>query len=256
VIIDVHTHVGPISAFNGLDTSVASMLGLMDFLGIDLCMQIPTAGLMGCFEEAFEVGESAYELSEGRLLYSLSYDPHYIGESVKWFADALSQPGFVGIKIHPSLHRIWPDDPRYEPAWRFAAEHDLPMLTHSWAVSGYNPVQKYSTPDQFASILTRYPTVPLVLGHAGGRYQGHLAAVELVKKHPNAYVDTSGDCYAFGFIEWLVKQVGAQRILFGSDLNWIDPRSHLGRIYDADITPEEKELILGENARRLYRLTQ
>jgi predicted TIM-barrel fold metal-dependent hydrolase len=230
------------------------MLDLMDSLGIDRSMQVPTAGLMGCFEEAFEVGESAYELSDGRLVYSLSYDPHYGDECLGWFAVALSRPGFVGIKIHPSLHQTWPEDPRYEPAWQFAAEHDLPILTHSWAVSGYNPVQKYSTPDLFAPMLERYPSVPLVLGHAGGRYHGHLTAVELVKSHPNAYVDTSGDCYAFGFIEWLVKQIGAQRILFGSDLNWIDPRSHLGRIYDAEITLQEKELILGRNASSLYRL--
>jgi predicted TIM-barrel fold metal-dependent hydrolase len=94
----------------------------------------------------------------------------------------------------------------------------------------------------------------LVLGHAGGRYNGHLAATKLAKQYPNVRVDTPGDCHAYRLIEWLVAQVGVERILFGNDMNWIDPRTHLGRVYDADITLEEKRLILGENACRLYKL--
>jgi predicted TIM-barrel fold metal-dependent hydrolase len=217
-------------------------------------MQMPAAGLVGCFEQAYEISEAAYAQSHGRLVYSLIYDPHYSQISLDWFEKALDRPGFVGIKIHPSFHQVWPDDVRYDPIWQFAAAHDLPILTHSWAVSGYNPVQKFSTPDCFAARVANFPDVNLILGHAGGRYEGHLAAAELAKQHPNIYLDTSGDCYAFGFIEWLVDQVGAERILFGSDMNWIDPRTHLARIYDAEITWEEKLLILGENARRLYQL--
>jgi predicted TIM-barrel fold metal-dependent hydrolase len=254
MIIDVHTHVGEIAAFNGLDLSVGSMLTLMDTVGIDICMQMPALGIAGCFREAFEISEAAYELSNGKLIYSLIYDPHYIKASMEWFQKALDRPGFVGIKIHPSFHQVWPEDPRYEPIWKFAAENDLPILTHSWAVSDYNPVQKFSTPDCFAQCVERFPQVNLILGHAGGRYEGHLAAADLAKQYPNVHMDTSGDCYSFGFIEWMVGQVGADRILFGSDMNWIDPRTHLARIYDADITLEEKRSILGDNACRLYKL--
>lgn len=254
MIVDVHTHVGEVAAFNSLDVSVESLLALMDAVGIDMCMQMPIAGIAGCFREAYEIAEAAYELSNGRLVYSLIYDPLYIKASMEWFEEALGRPGFVGIKVHPSWHQVWPEDPRWEPIWRFAEEYDLPVLTHSWTVSSYNPVQKFSTPDHFAHYVERFPTVNLVLGHAGGRYQGHLAAAELARQYPNVYMDTSGDCYAFGFIEWMVDQVGADRILFGSDINWIDPRTHLARIYDADITLEEKKLILGENACRLYKL--
>ena len=254
MIVDVHAHIGEIAAFNSLDVRVESMLALMDTLGIDVCMNMPAAGFAGSFQEAYEMSEAAHELSNGRLVYSLIFDPHYVEASLEWFEKALGRPGFVGIKIHPSLHQVWPEDSRYEPIWRFAAEHNLPVLTHSWAVSGHNPVQRFSTPDHFAHYVERFPRVNLVLGHAGGRYEGHLAAAELARQYPNVHVDTSGDCYAYGLIEWLVAQVGAERILFGSDMNWVDPRTHLARVYDADITLEEKRLILGENACRLYKL--
>jgi predicted TIM-barrel fold metal-dependent hydrolase len=254
MIIDAHTHVGEIAAFDSLDCRVSTMLALMDAVDIDMAVQMPTAGIVGEFEAAYEIGEAAFDESAGRLVYGLTYDPNYPEDSMRWLNLAAERPGFVGCKIHPSFHQVWPADARYEPVWRFAAERAVPITAHSWALSSYNPVQKYATPDQFAHYAEQLPDVNFILGHAGGRYSGHLAALELAQRYPNVSMDISGDSYPFGFIEWLVAGVGADRILFGSDVNWIDPRTHLGRIYDADITLEEKKMILGENACRLFRL--
>jgi predicted TIM-barrel fold metal-dependent hydrolase len=255
MIVDAHTHVGEIAGFDCLDSGARSMLALMDGLGIDVAVQMPTAGLASRFEEAYASGEAVYDRSEGRILYGLTYDPHYVEDSLRWLETALGRPGNVCCKIHPSFHQVWPDDSRYDPVWQFAAAHGLPIISHSWSVSAYNPVQKHATPDRFADRVERFTTVNLVLAHAGGRYEGHLAAAELAKRYPNVYVDLSGDCYSFGFIEWLVSRVDVSRILFGSDANWIDPRTHLGRIYDADITLAEKEMILGGNASTLFKLS-
>jgi predicted TIM-barrel fold metal-dependent hydrolase len=253
MIVDAHTHLGEITAFRTVDATVEGMLSAMDHLGIDVCIQMHVAGL-GPFQEAYEVSEAAYRLSDGRLPYAMIYNPLYMEESLDWVTRSLDQPRAVGIKIHPSFNRIYPEDARYEPAWQLAAQRGVPIITHSWAVSDYNPVQKYSTPDHFEHYVARYPQVNLILGHAGGLYAGHLAAVELARRYPNVYMDISGDAYSFGLIEWLVQQVGAERILFGSDVNWIDQRTHLGRVLDADITLEQKQLILGENACRLFKL--
>ena len=64
-------------------------------------------------------------------------------------------------------------------------------------------------------------------------------------------LDTAGDCYTLGLIEYLVQQAGADKVLFGSDLTWIDPRTQLGMIYDADITAEAKQRILRRQCRRV-----
>jgi hypothetical protein len=254
MIIDAHAHVGEVVAFRVVDTSVEAMLRLMDALGIDLAIFMHTSGIMECFEEAYAASEEAYTLSAGRLPYALVYHPLYAEESLAWIRRGLERPGCVGIKIHPGQHQVYPEDPRYKPAWQLAAERQVPIITHSWAASDYNPTQKFATPEHFQPYVAQFPGVNLVLGHAGGRYEGHLAAVRLARRYPNVYMDLSGDVYSFGFIEWLVAQVGAQRVLFGSDANWIDPRTHLGRILDADISLEEKSLILGENAQRLFGL--
>jgi hypothetical protein len=254
MIIDAHVHLGDVAFFRVPDAGMEAMLSLMDALGIDLAISMHGAGLMECFEEAFRASEAAYQHSGGRLPYCLVYHPLYPSDSLACIERALGRPGLVGIKIHPVQHQVYPEDPRYEPAWQLAAERGLPIVTHSWALSDHNPAQRHATPEHFESCVARFPVVNLVLGHAGGRYEGHLAAVRLAQRYSNVYLDLSGDVYSFGFVEWLVAQVGAERILFGSDMDWIDPRTHLGRILDADITPEEKRLILGENACRLFHI--
>ncbi len=95
----------------------------------------------------------------------------------------------------------------------------------------------------------------MILGHAGGRYEGHRAAAKLARSYPNVYMDLSGDSYSFGLVEWLVEQAGADRILFGSDLFMIDARTVMGRVLDADISSAAKALILGENAVRIFGLS-
>lgn len=230
------------------------MLVLMDHLGIDMAIQIEHGGLFECFEEAYTASRAIYEASGGRIGYALVYHPRYAPETLALLRRGLAGQGAVAIKIHPGQHQVFPEDPCYEPAWQLAAELGVPLVTHSWALSDYNPSQRFATPEHFEHYVARYPQVNLVLGHAGGRYEGHLVAVDLAQRYPNVYLDLSGDVYSFNLIEWLVAQAGAARLLFGSDAIWMDPRTTLGRILDADITSAEKAMILGGNACRLFRL--
>lgn len=254
MIVDAHCHVGHVTAFEMPHTGAQEMLALMDALGIDLAVQMHGASIMDCFEEGYRGSMAAFELSGGRLLHALTYNPHYCEDSLAWVRRSLDTPGGVAIKIHPGQHQVFPEDPGYEACWRLAAERNVPIITHSWALSDYNPTQRFATPEHFEHFVARYPTVKLVLGHAGGRYEGHLAAVALAQRYLNVYLDLSGDVYSFGFIEWLVGQVGADRILFGTDVDWMDPRTHLGRVLDAGISLADKGLILGENACRLFKI--
>jgi hypothetical protein len=50
----------------------------------------------------------------------------------------------------------------------------------------------------------------------------------------------------------MVDQLGPERVLFGSDFPFIDQRMSLGRVAYADLDPESRRAILGENSRRLF----
>ena len=57
-----------------------------------------------------------------------------------------------------------------------------------------------------------------------------------------------------GVIERLVAEAGADRVVFGSDVPLMDPRPQLGKIITAEISDDEKRLVLGENAKQLLSL--
>ena len=56
------------------------------------------------------------------------------------------------------------------------------------------------------------------------------------------------------FLLSLIGDIGAKRIMFGSDFPFIDPVPQLQRIRALDLTQEEKQLILVENAKRILKL--
>jgi hypothetical protein len=158
----------------------------------------------------------------------------------------------VGVKIHPSMHGCYADDECYNVVWQLADERRVPILTHSWDLSEQNSTQKFSFPSRFEPFVVRYPKVMLILGHAGGRYRGHMAAAELARRYSNVLLDTAGDCYTLGLVEYLVEHAGADKVLFGSDLTWLDPRTQLGMILDAEVTTDDKQKILRANAARVF----
>jgi predicted TIM-barrel fold metal-dependent hydrolase len=253
-IIDVHTHLGPWPRFYLPDVSLQGILKIMDSTGVDKIISAHHAFLAHYFEHGIEESLRAYEESNGRVLSYAVYNPNHPDETMRFVEKCLDEKAFVGIKIHPSFHQCYADDERYRIVWEYADKKKVPILTHSWDYSFENPVQKFSFPSLFEKFLSEFPSVSLILGHAGGRYNGHLSAVELARKHKNVYLDLAGDSYSFGLVEWLVEKAGADRVLYGSDLPWMDPRTHLGRVIGARITDEDKMKILGINASRLFKL--
>jgi uncharacterized protein len=251
MIIDAHCHIGTWPQFHIPDASTVTLLRTMDQLGIERAIAAPLASLLGQAERGWQEGCAAHRESGGRILLYAVFDPRS-SDSLEFVQRTLDDPAVVGIKIHPAFHECPADDPRWRPLWELAAARRVPILTHSWCISDYNPTQRHAQPGLFAGYLQEFADVTLILGHAGGRYEGHCAAAALARAHGNVYLDLAGDSYSLGLVEYLVAAVGAQRILYGSDLTWIDPRTQLGMILDADIAEADKAAILRDNAVRLF----
>jgi len=253
MIIDAHCHLGRSPQFHFPDVTVRTMTTVMDRLGIDRAVCCHLAMLQGAWDLGYRESLEAFQETAERIVFLAAYDPHD-PKSLGLVERCLDREEFVGVKIHPSLHGCPADDERYDAIWQLASRRGVPIVTHSWDVSERNPVQELSFPRRFETYVARYPEVTLILGHSGGRYHGHIAAAELARRYPNVLLDTAGDCYALGLIEYLVERAGPERLLFGSDLTWIDPRTQLGMILDAEVSAEAKRMILGANAARVFGL--
>jgi predicted TIM-barrel fold metal-dependent hydrolase len=96
------------------------------------------------------------------------------------------------------------------------------------------------------------PDLPIIMAHMGGDlwWEGIAAA----RESPNLYVDPCGTCADADKIGVAVRELGAERMLFGSDYTLFDPAYTLGMIEDADLSAEQRALILYGNAQRLFNL--
>ncbi len=253
-IIDTHTHIGlsprlylPIKDADGL-------VQRMDSLGIAISFFTHTT-LICNYRDKYALRETDEALDKyaGRLYTYVTYDARDSEGSIRYVRSRIGKRGIIGVKIHPSFNEISADDERFRPIWKLADREGRVILSHSWDISVRNPVQKLSHPSLFAKYLKEYKTVNLILGHGGGKLDGCRTAVKICQEFSNVYVDLSGDCYTPGRIEYFTKHIGEDRILFGSDCNWIDQRTQLGMLLSKNFKEKTYEKILFDNARRLFR---
>ena len=74
--------------------------------------------------------------------------------------DLFSRNYYVGFKMHNNHWSIPVTDPRFEPVWKYADKHRLPILLHTWD-------DKYDAPKMLTDIVARYPNAMFILGHSG-----------------------------------------------------------------------------------------
>jgi hypothetical protein len=149
-----------------------------------------------------------------------------------------------GVKLWISVHAT---DPRLDPIMVRAAELGVPVLHHAWyKANGF--VFNESTPAEIADLARRHPTAPIIMAHlAGGGWRG----VRDVRDCPNVVVDTSGAQPHAGLVDYAVNQLGPNRVVFGSDWPIRDFAAQRARVEDANLTPDQRDLILGGTMARL-----
>ncbi|MBE6929112.1 MAG: hypothetical protein E7463_02430 [Ruminococcaceae bacterium] len=254
-IIDGHFHIGAEAARWVDDVTWQSALALMDRLDIERAI---SANLLifpynGCrMEEGLAIDADIYEKSGHRIYTYFGYHPGCIEKSLKVIYDHAADPQCVGIKIHPNNSRVFADDESFRPVWEAARELNLPIMSHTWDTSTYNPGQKYAFTGLFEKYIREYPDVTFIFGHSGGRYNGIRTAVDIGMRYPNACFDIGGDIWPNGFLEELVEKIGADRILYGSDYTMIEQRPMLGVVFGSSISNLDKEKILRHTAARIF----
>lgn len=136
----------------------------------------------------------------------------------------------------------------YHPLVERIAELKGVIMQHTWFKTGGKDGPGESTPAELAELAAKFPEQKFLCAHAGGEWEQGIRAV---RNSPNVLVETSGFDATAGFIEMAVRELGAERIVFGSHLPSRSLGTELGKILGADISEGDKRLILGENYRKL-----
>jgi uncharacterized protein len=165
--------------------------------------------------------------------------------------EMLQLPKCVGIKLHPEEHG-YPIAAHGRALFEFAARHQAIVLAHS--------SEENSLASDFVRFANDFPEVRLIIAHLGngcGNDLTHQVRAIQANKHGNLYTDTSSArSVTPKLIEWGVREIGAERILFGTDTPLYFSPMQRSRIDAAELSDAEKRLILRDNALKLFGLTE
>lgn len=155
------------------------------------------------------------------------------------------QPFAIGLKFLADYHRVKVTDPAYKYALDFAAERGLPVLNHTWGNAACDGAEV------MYEVIQRYPGIKFFLGHSiFGDWDG---AERCVKESAgNVYLELTAIPGERGIIEDLVRRVGSERLLYGTDLPWFDEYQAVGGVISADITEDDMRNILYRNAENIF----
>ncbi len=244
-IIDLHAHLGPYFNMHIPASSASAIVKAMDSCGIDKAMISTTLS----WDSDLVLGNSmmleAVAAHPGRLYGACSVSGHYPELSLAELDRTFAARDVVMVKIHPSGSRCRLNDRRMNGIFDFAARRHLLVLVHTWLDN-----DPYGNQDIFAGVAADYPEIPWLMAHSGGPF-GSVHAVELARQAENILLDITLSMCPAQQIEFFVREVGSERVIFGTDNPFIDPRLQVGRVALADISDQDKLNIFGINARRL-----
>lgn len=279
MIIDVHAHAYPDRIARKVKERMESVSGSsvenagtpealvesMKETGIDVSIFLPVAtnpkqvGKLNA--QAIQWME---EYGERGLLSFAAVHPDT--EQGKEVMRGIKNAGLKGIKLHPDYQDTYFDDIRYLRILDAAAEEGLAVLVHAGMDEVY-PDHVHCDVRRILNVIERFEYEKLILAHMGG-----WQLWEDVKKYicgAPVYFDTAFSLTGtvnvehkngFGamlddarFVD-LVRSHGADKILFGTDTPWSSQKENLEWIRECSLEDTEKELILGENGRKLLTL--
>lgn len=245
LVIDAHAHVGPWFNFSTPAWSADDLIRVMDRLGVQVACISGTAGIGPDPQSGNDEVAEAIARFPDRLLGYVAVNPNAPAQMARELERLGREAGFIGVKMHPMMHRLPLDGPAYAPAFEAAAVHRAPVLMHTWLdLPGGDP-------EDAIPLAERYPAIPLLMGHAGGEVAGIRKSIAIAQQFPNVYLDLVGSAMYAGMVEEVVEGAGADRLLFGTDCTFFDARPQVGRIAFAAVTEDVKRQILGENMRRV-----
>lgn len=180
----------------------------------------------------------------GQMTVNVQY-PKEALEEIKRCVDL----GMVGLKVYTQV-KI--NDPLFYPVIEKMADLKMIIHMHAYAQLGLGGYRmKYdvkslpntSIPEDFADIAKRYPEALFQYAHigAGGDWE---YVCKMLKGYRNVYVDSSGSSNDEYMLDFAVRELGEDRIFFGSDNFYFQA---VGRVLACGLSEAQKKKIFFDN---------
>jgi uncharacterized protein len=238
MIIDCHCHAGKGDGLTGpWDTNapLEKYLRRASRAGIDRTV------LFAAFHSDYafanrEVARMVKSRPERFYGFAFVHPQRDAGRVRSMLEEAVTQHGFVGIKVHRHDARITRE------VCEAAQAFSLPVL--------YDVVGEVSAVELLAS---EYPRVSFIIPHLGSfadDWWAQQTLIDQLVRHANVFADTSG-VRRFDLLEEAVSRAGAGKIVFGTDGPFLNPEVELAKVKALRLPAVEEQMILSSNFLRL-----
>jgi uncharacterized protein len=233
--------------------SVEQTLAAMDQAEVSralLCAWSSPSGMLIDNDEVAKIVGTHPDRFSGVAAVDLRYPMAAVAELRR----AVTDLGFVALRIVPWLWNLPPNDRRYYPVYVACVELGVPFCTQIGHTGPLCPSEPGRPIPYLDDVLLEFPDLVVVGGHVG--YPWIDEVISLATKYPNFYVDTSA--YAVhrlpaALVDYM-RGRGRTRVLFGTNYPMLTPTRALHHLDNLDLDEQARKLFLGGNAARIFRL--
>ncbi|HET8660972.1 MAG TPA: amidohydrolase family protein [Micromonosporaceae bacterium] len=255
-VIDIHAHIAltPQDAMTPEhQIGVPGLVAAVRLDGVARAAAIVMAGRgePACTSDRNDAVLAAAEGSDGFLVPVVSVHPHDADAALTEL-DRVAGLGARIVKLHPNTQSFDVADDAVAAVTRRAGERGMPVL-----FDAYNPLDA-DQPGKFIRLAVTSPEATLILAHLNGPRFADLLAFEIAARYPwwpgNVYHDLSGTAEMFAGspyaeqLRWVVRKLGTDRVLYGSDWPLCDPAAALAAVRQLGFTEAEERQIMYANA--------
>ena len=244
-IVDAHYHLGDCRVF-GLNVDEDDILAAMDRNGVSAALVQPFPGA----SDAAAVHDRIAALARShpaRIHGIVSLNPH-APDRAAWNREVdrcVLELGFVGIKVHTIGHALNPLSEDAGAIFEAARRLGITVMVHTGMGI------PLAAPSLVGPRAEQYPDVSIVLAHMGFVITAG-EAVLTAKRYPNIFVETSWSM--IGDIAWAISELGAERVMFGSDTPDNVP-VELAKFNALTLTDQQRQQVLGGAVSTAFKLT-
>jgi uncharacterized protein len=240
MIVDGHVHIGKSTRLQ-INVDGQMLVRIADALNVD---KICCTDLTALFYDMHEGNRLLYaemqKFPDRILGYASLHSTRFGQEGLDEIRRCRHDYGMRGLKIY-STPEMSIAEPAMIPILETCAELKMPVLAHT-------------TPAECDYLMSHVPEATFIMAHAGGQPYAHgdwNRAIMVAKKHPNLYLDTACSTVDSSFVETCMREVGADRIIFGTDIPLLDPWPQMAKVAETRLSQEDRALLMGGNILRL-----
>jgi predicted TIM-barrel fold metal-dependent hydrolase len=227
--------------------------------------ELNRAGVSGAVSHTGENGVLGYEDLRARgVVHCFGIGERFGPREQKLLESGLASGRYSCIKVYLGYIARYAYDPIYEPAYRAAEKHRVPVVFHTGDTLDRDGKVKFADPLTIDEVAVDHRKVNFVIAHCGNPWIE--SAAEVAYKNPNVYLDGSAlligdlsklpreqvDEYLVRPVRWIFGYVeDPSKLLFGTDWPLSPIESYL-EAFQRAIPRNHWQAVFHDNAVRVF----